>query len=222
LLWLYAVTDAAALDVPAPRMGGSRVELVRAEGLAAVVEILERAPVAEPDLLARHDAAVREIAATVDAILPARFGQTAADARELERTLAERRDALAAGLDRVRGCVQVTTRLVREDARVAEAGPDVSPGSSDSLGPGRRYLARRRAETGTPILDGLRERLLPLARTTRSRRGPEPAIASAYWLVERDRAGELVRAAGAWPAPPGTRLAISGPFPPWAFAEGLP
>jgi hypothetical protein len=222
VLWLYAVTDTVPAELPRPGLGGATVVAVRAGSLVAIAELVSAAPQADPQLLLEHDRAVRKIAEHVSAILPARFGQTLSDAGEVTRHLGEHGERLARALDHVRGCVQLTTRLVREDSGdAATAESTVEPEEADdpTVGPGRRFLQSRLRATRVPELDALCRHVAPIVRETRTRRGPTPAVGSAYHLVERDRATALVDAIRAVASPTGTLLRVSGPFPPWAFAE---
>jgi hypothetical protein len=215
--------------LPPAALGGSAIEVVRAAGLVALAERTSEPPRAEPDALRRHDLTVRALADRLSAILPARFGQTTAGTAELEALLSDHRDRFVRGLDRVRGCVQVTTRLVADDDSERVAADEPAHGGGDGTaiagvenGPGRRWLRRRLAERRSPALDALCRSLEPIARETRTRLGPAAATASAYHLVERERARELIDLAAAFQPPAGMRVTVSGPFPPYAFVEELP
>lgn len=226
VLWLYAIVDEEAGGLPRG-LAGEPLEALRCGGLFTVAGRLEGAPDPSPESLREHDRTVREIAEAVDALLPMRFGQAVANADELRRLLGRRQEVLADALERVRGCSQVTVRLFPSGKAGANA-PDPEPEEPDDelengdLGPGRRYLRRRRRERRVPELEVIHRRLEVSARETLARRGPSPAIASLYLLVETARADAVVAEARAAGAPSGTRLEVSAPCPPYAFARGAP
>lgn len=224
MLWLYGLVDRVPAALPAPALGGSGVEVVAGRGrLAAVAERLPVAPPASPRTLRLHDRAVRDLAELVPALLPARFGQTAPDEQELSRLIGLRAASFTSALERVRGCVQVSTRIASVSAEPpggprAAALPAAVP---DELagGIGRRYLRDRLRRREADGLDGLCRHLAPFVRETRRRSGPSPLLASAYHLVPRESLAQLVAAAAAFVPPAGTSLAVSPPAPPWAFVE---
>ena len=107
-----------------------------------------------------------------------------------------------------------------------EPSDGVAPGGEDQgLGPGARYLQRRRRE-------GSRERTVyeiaplrpALGRLVRSERVERhlhalPLLASVYHLVDRGGSGAYLAAVQtAAPLLPAVRVTTSGPWPPYAFA----
>jgi hypothetical protein len=180
------------------------------------------APEAATATLRRHDAVIRRIAATVDAILPIRFGSVVPDEAAARQLLSPRAIELAGRLVHVRGHEQMTLRLF-DPRGVARRRPPVAEAPARShLGPGARYLAARkhlRAGTAVPELDPIRPLLDGLVADERvQRHATPPLLASVYHLVPRGRRAlyraRLVRAATRL-AP--LRLTVSGPWPPYAF-----
>ena len=186
--------------------------------MAAVGEMAERPAVSEATLRA-HDAVIRRLADTVDAILPVRFGSLLSESA-LTDALAARGRELTEALALVAGREQMTLRLMGEAApRPAPAVVSDHP----ELGPGARYLAARRAEWRraheAPELEPLRPALQPLVRAERvTRHETPPLLASVYHLIDRGASaayrGAVERAGGAALV----RVVTTGPWPPYAFA----
>jgi hypothetical protein len=172
-------------------------------------------PAATTTALRRHDATVRRIAATVDAVLPMRFGSAVPDERAAARLLTPRTVELAGRLARVRGHEQMTVRVFGPPS----PGPPPPRTRPTRSGPGTRYLAARQRAHGVPELDSIRPLFDGLVTDERvQRHATPPLLASLYHLVPRGRRAQyrarLARAATRL-AP--LRLAVSGPWPPYAF-----
>ena len=221
-LRLYAVVQAGAA-APAHRgASGEALRLVACGEIAAIVG--EAADVSvSAEALQRHDETVRRLAVELDPLLPARFGETAPDEAALVRALAPRAAELAEALARVAGCVQMTLRVFGESAE--PPAPALAEILDEPLaGPGTRYLLQRRLEAerarSLPEIAELRAALAPLLRAERvERHAAGRLLATAYDLVARGdapRYAELVRSAAA--RADGPRVALSGPWPPYAFA----
>jgi gas vesicle protein GvpL/GvpF len=225
-LYLYAVL-AEAPEARLEGLAGEPMRFLPCQGLLAAVGEVAAAPAVEASALRGHDAAVRRLAAATPALLPARFGSVAADEAALCDALRPRAAALAAALESVRGCDQMTLRfstLGTASAPEAAAGTERSPaGGGESDGPGIRYLRGRRAAAGDPrqrpevarVLDAL----APLVRGERreSHERP-PLVASVYHLVRRDEVEEYRSLLAAATAGSAVRVTSSGPWPPYAFA----
>jgi hypothetical protein len=213
--------------------GGGALQVVSCGPLLLVVEVgaAELAPSAEA--LARHDAVVRALAAQVPALLPARFGWLSPDAGALATQLEPHAERLREALALTTGREQMTLRLYGPAAAggAANAGVDPDAGSAAvaAEGDGTRYLRARRDQArrrqDVPEAAPLRAALAPLVRAERAQRhAPEPAggealLASVYHLV--DRGGSAAYRARVQEAAGGLaplRVAVSGPFAPYAFA----
>jgi hypothetical protein len=201
--------------------------LVVAGDLVAAVGGMEEPPEATPGTIRGHDAIVTRLAGVSEAILPARFGMVQ-EATALGEWLVSA-DALREALRLVAGREQMTLHVFDDGTTVATAaeGEPPEPDAESRLGPGARYLERRRhqwrRETTLPELAPLRERLAGVVAAERiERRTTPPFRASVYHLIERGRSGayrETVEAAGDLVA--GVRLRVSGPLAPYAFAPAL-
>jgi hypothetical protein len=216
-VYVYALLG----DAPPPDAGaGLRKEPLRVvrvgDLLAAVGEMAEQPAVSETTLRA-HDAVVRRLADSVDAILPVRFGSLLSES-SLADLLRARARELSTALALVAGRQQMTLRVLGDTP--ASAAP-VADAPSDA-GPGARYLAARRAEWRraheVPELAPLRPALVPLVRAERvTRHDTPPLLASVYHLIDRGAAPDYHAATESAVLAP-LRVVATGPWPPYAFA----
>src|SRR5262245_10345339 len=218
LLYLYALVGAPPRGETGRGLRRERLLVLPGHGFHVVVGQMTAPPAAAPDAWRRHDATVRRIAATVDAILPIRFGSTAPDEGGVARLLAPRAMELAGRLVHVRGHEQMTLRVfgprrAREERTTARA--------LVALGPGARYLAERKRlhDAGAPELEPIRPMLEGLVTDERVQRHvTPPLVATIYHLVPRTLGARyrtrVLRVAGRL-AP--LRVTVSGPWPPYAF-----
>ncbi len=229
-IYVYALVDRA---LPPIRRRGRTIEVIEIDGtggLFAAVERTDQPPaVSEAALEIQHDL-VTCIAAVADSILPARFGSLV-DELELQQLAALRGPSIREALTLVRGRAQMTVRVSGGDNEENDdgRGPDGSVAVSRARGAalsGTEYLEQRRAASLGPALPEETASIaaavdhLVLARRSvpgRGRllvtlyhliaRGTEEAYADALAPV-RSRLGE-------------SRLTLSGPWPPFAFAPDL-
>jgi hypothetical protein len=223
VLYLYAlVSDPPGGDV-GRGLRRERLQILPGRGFHVIVGRMDTAPEAAAATLQRHDATVRRIAATVDAILPIRFGAVVPDEDTAARLLMPRAIELAGRLVHVRGREQMTLRLFgsRGPGRPPPALLVEAPAGS-RLGPGARYLAERKRLLHTmavPELDPIRPLLDGLVADERvQRHATPPLLASVYHLVPRGRRAQYrLRVARAATRLAPLRLTVSGPWPPYAF-----
>ncbi len=230
--YVFALVDAPPASRPGKGLSGS-LGLRRIGRAYAVVERRADVPPAEFGTLQRHHEIVRELAEQVPAILPVRFG-TLLDTDALEEALTERDDDIEDAFAVVRGRVQFTWRRGSKGSKGSEGsrgsrgshgsrgskGSRGSEGSGGSKGSGTAYLleAARAARPVPPAgWRSLRSKLAPLVVGERYQPAQATMPDSLYHLVARDSAiryATLGRAlAHADPA-----LAMTGPWPPFAFA----
>jgi hypothetical protein len=212
-------------------VGGASVRVLRLGRLSAVVSEAgeQAAPVADENVLAHSRVNAAALARTTP--LPFRFG-TRATRERLAGYVSANEAALVAALARVRGCVEMSVKLLErpQGESESEVGSRKSEVKTVEGGRGTAFLlakrreilggedARRRAEE---LAAWLAEGVSGLARETAARVRPAGAIAvSAAHLIERARVAEYrarLRSLGA--QRPGVRLLTSGPWPPYSFGD---
>jgi hypothetical protein len=186
--YVYAVTEPRerALDPPLYEVDRGR--------LAAVVAD-HGAPEPTPDWLWRHEEIVEALMAD-GPVLPMRFGSTTEDVAAL---LESRHDALLAGLERVRGAVELGVRVV---GAVGEPPP----------ASGTEYL-RRRAEAAA-----LRRRVHePLAALSRAALELDRNGHVGAYLVDAPAVEDFREAVERLEIELDVTLACTGPWPPYSF-----
>jgi hypothetical protein len=220
-VYLYAVLGGRPAAACGQGACAEPLRLVAVGDLVAVVGDLPGTPELTAMTLRAQDAVLRRLATVVDAVLPARFGTLVDDDSALLDALDRRRPQLTAALARVAGCEQMTLRVWGDGGAPPPAG-----GGDDVAGPGTRYLAsRRRAhELGhrVPEIEPLRPRLADLVRAEHvERHDRPPLLATVQHLVPRGAGARYVAVVddvrprlGPW------RVSVTGPWPPYAFAEG--
>jgi hypothetical protein len=182
---LYAVTDHPAPPLPAP------LSAVSHQGIAFVCGAAPESAELSDELLWRHEELLEQLMEDRD-LLPVRYGTVLPDEGAAARALLERHDELARALDRVRGAVELSVRVVAtEDVPWA--------------------LARR----------AVHQPLSLLARDSadRTRRAAGEVMRAAY-LVDRSAVDRFVdRVTGIQSAHRELRLLCTGPWPAYSFSE---
>ena len=214
-LYVYALVPAGLQSPLGEGIDGETLRVAPLGALAAVVGEMEDRPSIAPASLRAHDAIVRRIAGTSDAVLPFRFGAMVTSEQELRDGLAPRLEALAVALERTRGCDQMTLRVYGEGAAPAPAR-DPSP-----AGPGTRWLQDRSPQVQLAEIARVREALAAMVRAEVVEPGGRPPLrASVFHLVPRAAIGDYrarVEALSRDLAP--GRVDATGPWPPYAFTE---
>lgn len=192
-------------------IAGERVTAVRAGRLTAVVGNVRRIPRPTPERLRSYDAVVRALSRKAPAVLPARYGTQVGELGELSLILASREPSLRRQLALVRNRVQMTVRIL-DSAPVVRPTGNVRP-------TGTQYLRSRAEAQHTPAFDSLRTAVRRWVRDERAeRRG---TVATVYQLIPRGSVAAYRRALDRAAAAAGTRIVVSGPWPPYAFADPL-
>ena len=123
MLYMYAVVEGlpAAWRPPPAVVTAAAVDRHRLDPLVLLGSTLDAVPVANPKTLALHHDVV---ASALDAhgVLPFRYGSVVPDA-DAEAWLAAHRAEIEAALAQVRGCVEMSVKLLRLDSVEQEAGP---------------------------------------------------------------------------------------------------
>ena len=219
--YVFALVDA----IPAGRAGKGLSGTLSIQKLAGGFLVVERradVPPVEFGSLKMHQDVVARLAKQVPAILPVRFG-TLLDTAQLEEALQERDEEIQDAFGLVRGRVQFTWRI-KGRSGIGDPGSGVGAKAERDLPKtGAEYL-RRAAKAANPAPPAayrpLRTRLSPLVAGQRYQPAT-PAIPEAvYHLVDRKQAHRYAAAAAVLKKT-SPLLAVSGPFPPFAFAPEI-
>lgn len=245
--WVYAVAAAIPGDLLAGMagVGGENVRAVRAGGLAAAVGTVNLAEFGEQplrehledlqwlDATARVHHRVVEVLAGHGPVVPMRLAVVFRDDGGAERMLVERRNDLAAALERVAGRVEWGVKVYALPERSAEPAPTAA---GDTQRPGLAYLNRRRAEIAKRAADEqagmvaarqVHDELQRLAVAAQRHAPQHPHLAgrgghnvlNGAYLVDARRAAEFSTAAERLGARyPDVRIELTGPWPPYSFA----
>lgn len=209
---LYAITD----DPGPPLPDLADLSMVASHGLAVVC-----APVAPsdgreltPEVLWRHEEVVEALMEDRD-LLPVRFGTRVEDETAAARALGERHDELARALDRVRGAVELSVRVMGEQPEEAPIPDDVTSGAD--------YLRAkvRSAAAHEEVVKAVHDPLNADARASRELGASAPGeLLRAAYLVDRGRVSAFVdHVTLIQAAQPELRLLCTGPWPPYSFTE---
>jgi len=232
MIYAYAITAGAppadVLD-GAPGLADAPLAARTVEDVGAVYSRIERGPSPTREDILRHEQVI-ETLMRGRPLLPARFGTVLRDEAALDHLLTINHKGLAAGLDRIRGCVELGVRVMWDAAgtEVDEADHEPSPGATT----GTAYLIvraaqeRRRRSTEAragELAANLNRLLRPCAKDGVVRVLPSSQVVmAAAYLVPQDRTGEFrnrVTEAGA--AFETLKLLCSGPWPPYHFVPEL-
>ena len=222
-LRVYALTNRAPLVRPPRGIDGERLRLVPVGAVAAIVgEAAPRRRDIDPAALRRYDAVVGRLAGGRASILPARFATEFPSLDELGFVLRARESSLRMALARVRGRAQMTIRLADPGAaQVPPAGrrgasaPDAAPADASGAAYLRRRAAHAARHRAIPGFDPVRAAAHRWVRAELVER--KAGVVTVYHLVPRASAAAYRRAVERAAAASGLRVAVSGPWAPYAF-----
>ena len=212
-LYVYALVNGLGA---ARRMAGHSIEIMSAGAVYAAVERRKRPPRLTESTLRVQHAIVTGLWRRFDAVLPARFG-TLLTLEELQRVARLHGPAIRGALQRVAGRQQMTVRLT---------GPTLSEKrvKHSRGGPGTAYLVARREAT-RPRLTGVGSAIRRGVRSLASAERIEVADSgrvTLHHLVPRGTASRYrALVAGVARQASTVSIAISGPWPPFAFVPEL-
>ena len=225
---LYPYCFAAGIDRlngTSPGVSGARVRLIKIDDIAAVVSFCRAklVPVTRKNALA-HAAAVRSVFRQTTP-LPFRFG-TLVTEEELRSYVKTHRQALKAQLAHVRGCAEMNLRVSGPRPSAPPAPVHASP-----IGPGTKFLLEKRKEfrgeewrtaQKAELSGWLAETLGKLIREEKINIVPaeRAVLARVDHLVEWVNIPEYrAKMAEAIAERPEIRFMLSGPWPPYSFAN---
>ena len=215
--YVFALVDA----IPSRSAGKGLTGPLLIRKLAGAFVVVERradVPPVEFGSLKKHQEVVVRLAKHVPAILPVRFG-TLLEPEHLEEAVQERDAEIADAFDLVRGRVQFTWRVagkLRREARDARREESLPKSGAEYLRRAARAANPAPPATFRPLRSTL-GLLMEHQRYQPATRGIPEAV---YHLVEKARVSRYT-AAAADLRKQSPRLAVTGPFPPFAFAPDI-
>jgi hypothetical protein len=227
-LCVYAIASRRAGRITVRGVAGETLQAIPVGRLDAIVGRVRAVPAPTARNLRRFDRMMSALWRRTPALLPARFGTAARDAGDLRAMIHDREPALRRRLRAVRNRAQMTVRIVggsgigdrglaQDDFRSPVPDPQSPVPNPRSTTRGRAYMRARQREQAVPAFDPLRASVRRWVRDERmEKRG---GVASMYHLIPggsaaRYRAGVEHAAREA-----GLRVIVSGPWPPYAFAD---
>jgi hypothetical protein len=206
--YLYAIVDRlpGRWRTPTAGLAGASVVPRRVEDLVVLGSLLDAVPPPSPRTLALH----QDVVATVidaGATLPFSYG-TAVPASRLPDWLAGHRAEVTAALAAVRGCVEMSVKLLRLDCAVDRLG------GSGPVGAASRELQA--------LADSLVERAaLPDWRYRPSGSAGNVAAAIAFLVPRHEVPAFLARIAPVASHATGVAVVPTGPWAPYSFVPEL-
>lgn len=227
ILCVYALVGSPCPVQKMTGIAGERLRGITVDGVVAIVGEVRRRPSASTTTLRKYAAIIESIAARVPAVLPVRFGTTFADLAELTSVLRSRRAATRQRLRAVRRRAQMTIRIVGSDPDDGRSRGQTPVMSRTGVRPryeatqGTQYLRQRltvlRTAREVPELAPIQTAIRGFVTDERvERRG---GVITVHHLIPRARAVRYLAAVERAVGQSGIRLAISGPFAPYAFAD---
>lgn len=213
-LYVYCLAEQIASPTePVGGINGAKVDILNLEGFSFLVsEFAEDKVLVTRDNALAHAAVVRSILDKTTP-LPFRFG-TVSDEPQLRAFVASHREALEKNLAHVRGAVEMSVKIIWN----TDTNDDFS-----SDGPGARFLRTKqlRATRAKEVASWLREQLQPLVKDEQLNLSPtDKLIVAAAHLVDRGSVAEYRgRLATAREIRPELHFLVSGPWPPYSFAN---
>jgi hypothetical protein len=223
---LYAyclVEDPDAFDASTRGISGATVRLLQIDELAVLVTDFNADTIAVTRENALDHAAVVRSVLDRTTPLPFRFG-TLVTEQQLRSYISARKPALQTRFAHVRGCVEMSVKVIRE------LSDEIKTQSRDEITTGTSFLEERRREIlgseqktaeAREIETWLHEQVGGLIRDEQvTIRPSEKLVLAAAHLVERDKIGQYKeKTAAARKNRPELHFLFSGPWPPYSFAN---
>jgi len=224
---LYAyclVEDVDALDAIPLGISGAAVRLLQVDEFAVLVSNFDSDTVAVTRENALDHAAVVRSVLDRTTPLPFRFG-TLVTEQQLSIYISARRPALQSRFELVRGCVEMSVKVIRElssDNSMTESQGEITSGTT-FLEEKRREIrgGEQRAAEANDISTWLHEQVENLTRDEQvTVRPSDKLVVAAAHLVARDKIPQYKETmAAAREIRPELHFLFSGPWPPYSFAN---
>jgi hypothetical protein len=223
---LYAyclVENLLALGATTRGISGAAVRLLQVDEFAVLVSDFEADTVTvSRENALDHAAVVRSVLNRMTP-LPFRFA-TLVTEQQLRSYISARRPALHTRFELVRGCVEMSVKIIRELStdNIIESQGTINSGTA-FLQEKRRALlgSELNAAEATEISAWLHEQVAGLTRDEQvAVRPSERLVVAAAHLIERDRIPQYKQVlAAAREKRPELHFLLSGPWPPYSFAN---
>ena len=226
-LYVYCVAeDIDVLEDLPLGISGAPVRLLKTKDISVLVSDLDAdvVQVTRENALA-HATVVRSILARTTP-LPFRFG-TLVTEQQLTSYLSARKPALEARLAEVRGCIEMSVKIIWESSGQE---PKPQPGDPDNQGAGASFLLQKRREIlggersaadAAAISTWLHEKVSGLIRDEQvTLRPSQRLVLAASHLVERSKIRQYrEKVAEIRQDRLDLHFLVSGPWPPYSFAN---
>jgi len=226
-LYAYCLVDEIdTLDVQRPGISGAAVRLLKIDDLSLLISELESdiTPVTRENAL-DHAAVVRSVLDRATP-LPFRFGSLGTE-QQLRSYIMTHAAALKTKLAHVRGCIEMNLKIMWNDKNDREPQPQAGspPGAGTVFLENKRREFRNEEQRVAQVSEVsalLQERLGGLLRDERIDLRPSKTVvlAAVAHLIEvgniqsyREKAAEILENR------PELRFLLSGPWPPYSFAN---
>lgn len=222
-LYVYCIVDDLdTYDAETHGIAGATVRLLKIDELAVLVsDSAAEAVQVTPENALAHAAVARSILDRTTP-LPFRFG-TLITEQQLRSYVSTRKSALQTQLAHVRGCVEMSVKIIWELPKQDEPKQQHQLSGTAFLAEKRRQIAgdECRIAQATELSTWLHEKVKGLTRDEQvTTRASEKLVLSAAHLVERDKFADYrEKLAGARAERPDLHFLLSGPWPPYSFAN---
>ena len=215
---VYAVAPRQSGPIRVRGVAGETLRAIPVGRLDVIVGQVRAIPPPTAANLRRYDRMMSALWRRMPALLPARFGTAARDQADVEGMVGPRERTFRRRLRVVRARAQMTVRIVGDQGSGIGDQEQGSP-TPDLSSPirGRSYLRARQREHAVPAFDPLRARVRRWVREERmEKRG---TVASIYHLIPAGSVDRYLAALDAAAGDADVRIIVSGPWPPYAFAD---
>jgi hypothetical protein len=208
-LCVYALASPRAGRITVRGVAGEPLHAIRVGRIDAIVGRVRAVPPPTGRNLRRFDRMMSALWRRTPALLPARFGTASRDAAELDAMIRGREGSLRRRLAAVRNRAQMTVRLLDHDEAARPPREQAQTGT--------QYLRARQHEQAVPAFDPLRASVRRWVREERMEK--RAGVASIYHLIPRGAVDRYRIAITRRAREQGVRIIVSGPWPPYAFAD---
>jgi hypothetical protein len=218
---VYALSSPSTTRLSTAGIAGERLRRVRVGAIEAIVGSVRTIPQPSEENLRRYDRVLSVLWRRTRTLLPVRFGTLMPDIAALEALLDEQQRPFRRRLQKVRNRAQMTIRIVgtskpksqspNPKGQIPKPNPEIPKSGSE-------YLRGRARETRE--VQGFSPVRAAVKRWVRAERVEKRGgVSSVYHLVPYRSVPSYLKALESAARAAALRVVISGPWPPYAFAE---